>query len=180
MPTSGWNGKLLSVGNHEIGGVIYYGDMGTELKRNYAVASTDTGHSDIADATWASGHPEKVADFGWRAVHEMTVTAKGLVKAFYSEGPRLSYFDGCSSGGREALKEAQKFPDDYDGIISGSAMNYWTHSHAIHFWGGQVMLQDGVNGAHFLPQSKYQLVVKAALDYCRRTDTEASTADFLR
>jgi feruloyl esterase len=122
MPASGWNGKLQSIGNHELGGVIFYGDMGAELKRNFAVASTDTGHTETADASWASGHPEKVVDFGWRAVHEMTVTAKAVVAAFYGANARYSYFNGCSSGGREALKEAQKFPDDYDGIISGSAM----------------------------------------------------------
>src|SRR5579863_7405287 len=63
MPTSGWNGQLQAIGNHELGGVIFYGDMGAELKRNFAVASTDTGHTETADATWASGHPEKMADF---------------------------------------------------------------------------------------------------------------------
>jgi hypothetical protein len=179
MPVSGWNGELQSIGNHELGGVFFYGDMATELKRNFAVASTDTGHTDIADANWAIGHPEKVVDFGWRAVHEMTVTAKAVIASFYGSNPRYSYFNGCSSGGREALKEAQKFPADYDGIISGSAMNYWTHSHVEHIWNAQTMLQDGVTGAHFLPRDKHKLVIDAALNYCRNSDTEASTDGFL-
>jgi Tannase and feruloyl esterase len=179
MPTSGWNGKLQAIGNHELGGVIFYGDMGAELKRNFAVASTDTGHTETADASWASGHPEKMADFGWRAVHEMTVTAKAVVSAFYGANARYSYFNGCSSGGREALKEAQKFPDDYDGIISGSAMNYWTHSHLVHIWEAQAMLKDGIDGASYLPPSKYPLVINAALAQCRARDSEAPGDDFL-
>jgi feruloyl esterase len=179
MPISGWNGKLQAIGNHELGGVFYYGDMATELKRNFAVASTDTGHTDIADANWAIGHPEKVVDFGWRAVHEMTVTAKAIISAFYGSNPRYSYFNGCSSGGREALKGAQKFPADYDGIISGSAMNYWTHSHVEHIYNAQTMLQDGIDGAHFLPREKHKLVIDAALNYCRNSDTEAVTDGFL-
>ena len=179
MPVSGWNGKFQAIGNHELGGVFFYGDMATELKRNFAVASTDTGHTDIADGSWATGHPEKVVDFGWRAVHDMTVTAKAVIAAFYGNSAKYSYFNGCSSGGREALKEAQQFPDDYDGIISGSAMNYWTHSHVEHIWNAQTMLQDGVGGAHFLPREKNKLVIDAALDYCRNSDTEASTDAFL-
>jgi hypothetical protein len=179
IPASGWNGKLQSIGNHELGGVIFYGDMGAELKRNFAVASTDTGHTETADASWASGHPEKVVDFGWRAVHEMTVTAKAVVAAFYGTNARYSYFNGCSSGGREALKEAQRFPDDYDGIISGSAMNYWTHSHLVHIWEAQTMLKEGIDGAAYLPLSKFQLVMNTALAQCKARNSEARGDDFL-
>jgi hypothetical protein len=179
MPTSGWNGKLQAIGNHELGGVIYYGDMGVELKRHFAVASTDTGHSQTENASWASGHPEKVIDFGWRAVHEMTVAAKAVLAAFYGASAKYTYFNGCSSGGREALKEAQRFPDDYDGIISGSAMNYWTHSHLVHIWEAQAMLKDGIDGASYLPPSKYQLVINAALNQCKARDSEAPGDDFL-
>lgn len=179
MPTRGWNGKLESIGNHNLGGVIYYGDMGQQLKRNYAVASSDTGHIGN-DAKWGAGHPEKVADFGWRAVHETTVTAKALISAFYNANPRYSYFNGCSMGGREALQEAQRFPGDYDGIISGSAMNNWTRSHIAHIWAAQVLLQDGLDGSHYIPPSKNELIVKAALAQCRANDSEAASDDFLR
>lgn len=179
LPTSGWNGKLESIGNHNLGGVIYHGDMGHALLRNYAVASTDTGHVGN-DAEWGAGHPQKVADFGWRAVHQSTVTAKALIAAFYSVNPRYSYFNGCSMGGREALQEAQRFPDDYDGIISGSAMNNWTRSHIAHIWAAQVLLQDGADGAHYIPPSKSELIVNAVLAKCKPTDSQASTDGFLR
>ncbi len=179
MPTSGWNGKLQSIGNHNLGGIIYYGDMGHALMRNYAVASSDTGHTGN-DAKWGAGHPEKVADFGWRAVHQSTVTAKALIGAFYNANPRYSYFNGCSMGGREALQEAQRFPDDYDGIISGSAMNNWTRSHIAHIWAAQVLLQDGVGGAHYIPPSKNKLILDAILTKCGPTDTQASTDGFLK
>src|SRR5262249_40444371 len=114
LPISGWNGKLESIANHLQGGAYYYSDMDAALKRNYAVASTDTGHKDT-DANWALGHPEKMIDFSWRAVHEMTVTAKAIITAYYGVKPRYSYYNGCSTGGMQTLKEAQKFPDDYDG-----------------------------------------------------------------
>jgi feruloyl esterase len=179
MPTTGWNGKLQSIGNHNLGGVIYYGDMGLELMRNYAVASSDTGHVGN-EAQWGAGHPEKVADFGWRAVHQTTVTAKALIAGFYSANPRYSYFNGCSMGGREALQEAQRFPDDYDGIISGSAMSNWTRSHMAHIWAAQVLLQDGVDGAHYIPPSKNELILNAVLTQCKAAGSQASTDGFLR
>ena len=167
MPTSGWNGKLESIANHELGGIFYYGDMGTELKKNFAVASTDTGHTETADTSWAVGHPEKIVDYAWRAAHEMTVTAKALIAAYYGANPRFSYYNGCSTGGRMTLKEAQKFPDDYDGILSGSGFHYWTHENIAGMWKVQVMLKDGVNGASYLPPDKYQLVVDAAMTQCK-------------
>lgn len=179
MPTINWNGKFQSIGNHNLGGVIYYGDMGLQLIRNYAVASSDTGHIGN-DAEWGAGHPEKVADFGWRAVHQLTLTAKAVIAAFYSANPRYSYFNGCSMGGKEALQEAQRFPDDYDGIISGSAMNNWTRSHLAHIWAAQVLLQDGVDGAHYIPPSKNELILNSVLAQCRVTGGQSSTDGFLR
>jgi Tannase and feruloyl esterase len=83
------------------------------------------------------GHPEKQIDFGYRAVHEMTLRAKTLVGAFYSVAPRYSYWNGCSSGGKQGLKEAQRFPDDYDGIIAGAPANNWTHLLAQILWVAQ-------------------------------------------
>ena len=166
MPISGWNGKFQAMANHESGGLYYYGDMSAGLKRNYAVASTDTGHV-IGDTNWAVGHPEKIVDYSWRAVHEMTVTAKAMIAAFYGSAPRYSYYNGCSTGGRQTLKEAQMFPDDYDGILSGSGFHYWTHQIISNVWKQQVMLKDGVNGPSYLPPAKHQLVVAAAMDHCK-------------
>ncbi len=125
MPASGWNGKFQAVGGGGFAGVISYGAMATALNRGYATASTDTGHS-TPGGSWALGHPELVIDFGYRAIHEMTVKAKAIVEAFYGKGPRCSYFVGCSTGGRQGLMEAQRFPNDYDGIVAGAPANFWT------------------------------------------------------
>ena len=94
----------------------------------YAVANTDTGHEGaVDDASFALNHREKVIDFGYRAVHEMTVQSKAIVAAFYGRAPRYSYWTGCSSGGSQGLKEAQQFPMDYDGILAGAPGNFMTH-----------------------------------------------------
>ena len=121
MPSSGWNGKFLGVGNGGWAGTITYPALAGALRRGYTAASTDTGHTGTGgDASFALGHPEKLTDFGYRAVHEMTVTAKAIVTAFYEDRPRLSYWNGCSTGGKQGLTEAQRFPDDYDGIVAGA------------------------------------------------------------
>lgn len=124
MPSENWNGKLLAVGNGNWAGSIQYGAMATGLRNGYATTSTDTGHAAIStDGSWAFGHPEKVIDFGWRSEHEMTVKAKAIITAFYGKGPRLSYWSGCSTGGRQGLMAATRFPDDFDGIIASTPSN---------------------------------------------------------
>jgi feruloyl esterase len=125
MPASGWNGKYQAVGNGAFSGAIAYPAMVRALQRGYATSSTDTGHAG-GSASFALGHPEKVIDFGWRAVHEMTVTSKKVVAAYYEAAPKFSYWNGCSAGGRQAMKEAQRFPADFDGIIAGSPGLDWT------------------------------------------------------
>ena len=125
MPASNWNGKLMAVGNGAFNGNIDYTPMMAALSRGYATASTDTGHTG-GGARWALGHPDKVIDFGWRAVHEMTVASKTLVAARYDSAPRFSYWNGCSAGGRQGLQAAQRFPSDFDGIIAGAPGLDWT------------------------------------------------------
>lgn len=125
MPSPGWNGKFQAVGNGAFNGSISYPAMMTALSRGYATASTDTGHVGNT-GSFAAGHPEKVVDFGWRAVHEMTAASKKIIAAFYDAGPKFSYWSGCSAGGRQAMKEAQRFPADFDGIIAGSPGLDWT------------------------------------------------------
>src|SRR4051812_43980820 len=122
---SEWNGKFQAVGNGAFNGSISYAALMAAIVRGYATSSTDTGHTG-ADASFALGHPEKVTDFGWRAVHEMTTTAKKTIAAYYKASPRHSYWNGCSAGGRQGMKEAQRFPDDFDGIIAGSPALDWT------------------------------------------------------
>jgi feruloyl esterase len=129
-PADKWNGKFMGVGNGGFAGSIQglNNEMPQALRLGYATAGTDTGHQDQGGA-WAIGHPEKMIDFGYRATHEMTVKAKEIVNAFYDRRPQYSYFKGCSTGGRMALMEAQRYPDDYDGIIAGSLAN-----RHIHMW----------------------------------------------
>src|SRR5258708_10567449 len=149
LPTSGWNGKFQAVGNGGWAGVISYRELADALRRGYAATSTDTGHVG-GRGTFALDHPEKLIDFGWRSEHEMTVKAKAVIYAFYGSAPRFSYWNGCSTGGRQGLKEAQKFPDDYDGIIAGAPANRT----AISLWIAHAVLKDP---AIYLPPSKCPL-----------------------
>jgi hypothetical protein len=127
MPTEGWNGRLNGVGTGGFAGSIDYMTLGAVLKAGQAGASTDTGHHGNApDSSWAKGHPERVRDYGWRAIHLTNIAAKKLVAAFYNKGPDHSYFIGCSNGGRQGLMEASRFPEDYDGILSGAPAAVWT------------------------------------------------------
>ena len=122
-PPATWNGKYEGVGNGGFAGFITYEPMARALGAGYAVSGTDTGHvASVTDARWAIGHPEKVADFGWRAIHETAAASKAIAQAYYGRAPSHAYFSGCSDGGREALMEAQRFPEDYDGIVSVAAV----------------------------------------------------------
>ena len=168
MPASGWNGKLQGVGNGGWAGTISYPLLVSALRRGYATASTDTGHSgDGRNGSFALDRPETLVDFAWRSVHEMTVDAKAIVKAFYGRAPKLAYWNGCSTGGKQGLTEAQRFPADYDGIIAGAPANYWTHLMASGVWMGQATLKDS---SAYIPREKYALIHRAALDACDAVD----------
>jgi feruloyl esterase len=134
--------------------------------RGYATASTDTGHKGGRGA-FALGHPEKLTDFAHRAVHEMSVKAKALITAYYDSAPRHSYWNGCSSGGKQGLKEAQRYPDDYDGIISGAPANYWTHLMSADLWLGLTTLK---NTASYIPKEKYPMITRAVPAACDALD----------
>ena len=125
LPVRGWNGKLRAQGNGGFAGTIYLKAMAETVRQGYATVGTDTGHVG-AKGDFALGHPEKVKDFGWRGVHDMTVEAKAVIKAFYGKEQERAYFTSCSDGGREALMEAQRFPADYDGILAGAPAYNWT------------------------------------------------------
>src|SRR6266550_8312087 len=121
LPATAWNGKFLGVGNGGFAGSLSYFRLGEAVNSGYAGASTDTGHRGSArDSQWSIGHPEKQTDFDYRAVHEMTMLAKAMIRAFYGTAPGRSYFNSCSNGGRQGLMEAQRLPDDYDGIMAGA------------------------------------------------------------
>ena len=126
MRTIGTDG-FLAWGTAVSPGSIDYRKLADNLHREFATAATDAGHeAEGEDASWAFGHKEKIKDFGWRAVHLMTERAKEIVTTYYGKGADKSYFDSCSDGGREALMEAQRFPEDYDGILAGAPANAWT------------------------------------------------------
>ena len=122
LPASGWNGKLQVVGNGGFAGTISYGAMATALAAGYAAASTDTGHTGPSSNTFVN--EDVLLDFAHRAIHETTVAAKTTVGTFYGTGPRLSYFNGCSTGGRQAMTAAQRYPEDLDAIVAGAPAMY--------------------------------------------------------
>ncbi|HVZ20031.1 MAG TPA: tannase/feruloyl esterase family alpha/beta hydrolase [Vicinamibacterales bacterium] len=164
--SGGWNGKLQSVGNGGWAGVIAYPALATALAAGYATAATDTGHVG-SNARFVPGHPEKLVDYGYRAVHEMTVAAKALVSAFYGQGPRLSYWNGCSTGGRQGLMEAQRFPADYDGIIAGAPVHDRTDQLIWELWVAQAVHR---SDASYIPPAKYPAIHAAALAACDAHD----------
>jgi feruloyl esterase len=167
MPAQGWNGKFLGAGNGGASGAIVYGSLAQGLARGYAVASTDTGHQGgAADYSFAVGHPEKLTDNAWRAVHEMTVQGKAIVKVYYSAGPKLSYWNACSTGGRQGLKEAQRFPEDYDGIIAGAPARAFPELQGFSVLVQQAMT-DPANG---LPAAKLSVLKEAAIKACDAAD----------
>ena len=137
LPVSGWNGKYLQIGNGGWAGSINRVGLIGPLRRGYAVAATDNGHVSeglVPSASWAIGHPEKLVDFGHRAVHETSVQAKAILRAYFGRGQERSYFHGCSDGGREALMEAQRYPEDFEGIIAGAPANNWSRLFTGFVW----------------------------------------------
>jgi feruloyl esterase len=168
LPRSGWNGKYLAVGNFGWAGSIMYNGLLMGLEGGYAVASTDTGHDNsLPMGQFALGHPDKVIDYGYRAVHEMTLVAKALVKAYYGTAPRHSYFTGCSLGGQQALTEAQRFPRDYDGIVAGSPASPIAHLNAFQIWPSLLVAQEP---SRSIPREKSGLIREAVLKACDELD----------
>ncbi len=122
-----WNGRLEGWGNGGSTGVIMFDALAYAATAGYATVSSDLGHQSTGDDfSWANGRPDLVIDFGYRATHMMTVIAKQLATAYYGAAPTRAYFQGNSAGGRQALMEASRYPEDYDGIIAGTPAQNWT------------------------------------------------------
>jgi feruloyl esterase len=138
LPATGWNGKFQAVGNGGWAGRLSYPAMSQALENGYATSSTDTGHTG-GSAAFAIGHPERLIDYAYRSEHEMTVKAKAIIAAFYGSDPKRSYWNGCSTGGRQAIMEASRYPADFDGIVAGAAANPKTHLDAWRIWIAQAM-----------------------------------------
>src|SRR5262245_10534315 len=166
LPTSGWNGKFQAVGNGGWAGVISYPALAQAVASGYASASTDTGHAGNSGA-FALGHPEKVIDFGYRAVHEMTVHAKTIINAYYGNAPRLSLWNGCSQGGRQGITEAQRYPADYDGIVAGAPAVNGMMLHVARVMLGQTVHRSADS---YIPPEKYSMIHDAVLQACDAHD----------
>ncbi|HKE87381.1 MAG TPA: DUF6351 family protein [Vicinamibacterales bacterium] len=164
LPASGWNGKLQIVGNGGFAGTISYPAMANALAAGYATASTDTGHTGPSTNTFVNG--DVLIDFAHRAIHETTVAAKATVDGFYGNAPKLSYFNGCSTGGRQALTAAQKYPEDFNGIIAGAPASYTSKQTFGQIWFYQA-LADPVSA---LPREKLALVHDAVMNACDGLD----------
>lgn len=174
LPEKNWNGRFLGTGNGGGAGAIGYGVLANGLKRGFATANTDMGTSPGANEI--IDHPERWADFGHRATHEMTVTGKAITNAYYKKPFHHAYFAGCSTGGQQALMEAQRYPEDYNGILAGAPANNRTHLHTGFVWNYKVTNQ--IPGS-FLPKEKLDLITNAVLKACGGKDGGAPGDNFL-
>lgn len=164
-----WNDKFLAVGNPGFIGSIASGGIARNMEKGYVSAGTDTGHVDEG-YEWAIGHPEKWADWGYRAVHEMAVVTKTLSKAYYGKPIKYSYWNSCHNGGNQGLNEAQRYPDDFDGIIAEDPAFYVSHLQPGSLYISWVALKDGVNGPGYIPVKKLEVINKAVLKECDGND----------
>jgi len=169
MPVGGWNGKLLVTGCTNLCGILQVQGMEDALARGYAAATTDMGHrtGDPTDARWAWNNPALEEDFGHRATHVTTLAAKEVVADYYGERPGYSYFRGCSTGGRQALVAAERYPDDYDGIIAGAPFN---QSLSIPHMAWLLAANKGPDGEPLLKRAEFDLLGTAAIRACDPED----------
>jgi feruloyl esterase len=165
LPAEGWNGRFMQTGNGGAAGSIVYGSLAAALARGYAVANTDTGHQGApGDFSWAVGHPQRMTDYQYRAVHALTRVGKAITAAHYGRPAEKSYWNGCSTGGRQGLVEAQRYPEDYDGIVAGAPANNWSPLMAK-----SVMVQRNL-GPDGLGIDKLGLLKEAAIAACDADD----------
>lgn len=166
LPASGWNGKFQAVGNGGWAGRVPYPALAAAVAGGYATAGTDTGHTGNT-AAFALGHPEKVIDMGYRAVHEMTVQAKAIINAYYRNAAQRSFWNSCSNGGRQGITAAVRYPSDFDGIVAGAPAVDGMHLHA-----GRIAFNQAVNRTpqHVIPPEKYPLIHAAVIAACDSFD----------
>jgi feruloyl esterase len=166
LPASGWNGKFQAVGNGGWAGTIPYTAIGGALSAGYAAAGTDTGHTG-GNADFALGHPEKLIDFGYRSIHEMTVQSKVILATYYGSPAKYSYYNGCSQGGRQGLAEAQRYPEDFNGIIAGASAIDQMRMHGART---ALSLEMNKNPDSVIPRTKYAMINTAVLNACDALD----------
>jgi feruloyl esterase len=162
-----WNRKYMAVGNGGMAGSIPFAAMVDPLNRGYAVGGTDTGHaSSNDDGSWALGHLDRLLNYAYRGIHQMAEADKAIVQAFFGAAPAHSYFTGCSFGGKQALTEVQRYPEDFDGVVAGDpANNFIRHYVGGHLWGALAMDGDG-----YIPAAKVPLIGNAVNAACDELD----------
>ena len=201
LPETTWNGRFLGTGGGGFQGIISYASLASGIQAGFAATNSDLGTGSsgcnplfcgssgnmgnpleiafgdpAAPTTGLFGHPERIKDFGFRAIHLMTVRGKEIAKAFYGQHADKAYFAGCSTGGQNALMEAQRFPDDYDGILAGAAAFNRTH---LHMAGLSVWQDTHASPGRFIQPGQMTLINKAVLAQCVGQDGGASTDQFL-
>jgi feruloyl esterase len=175
LPLRGWNEKFLGTGNGGGGAKIYYPPLRAGLRRGFVTANTDLGTTPNADA--AAANPEAWIDFGHRATHVMTLVSKAVIRAYFGQAAQRAYFWGSSTGGQQAMSEAQRYPDDYDGIVAGSPAINRTHLHSYFVWNYQAMHR--VEGQSSLTPDEIAQLDRDVLHECAGHDGGAPSDDFL-
>ena len=166
MPTGeDWNGKFLAVGNGGWAGSISFGAMADGLAKGYATASNDTGHQEGGGAF--ALQTEKLVDFAYRAMHEMTVQSKAIIERFHGRAPRLSYYEGCSTGGRQGLMAVQRYPADFDAVIAGAPVNPMVYLDASHMRRTMFVTSDP---DYLVPPEQLELVTQSVTNACDSLD----------
>jgi feruloyl esterase len=173
LPTASWNERFQMVGNGGTAGVISFAAMDNALRKGFATASTDTGHDAAKEplATFAYVTPQnphgkrKLLDFAYLSVHNTAVLAKQVIQAYYGKPARYSYWVGCSTGGRQGMQEAQRYPEDFDGLVIGAPGLYLTGNVTRRIWVGQSQV-----GAGAIPVEKLPLLTKAVYGKCDAVD----------
>ena len=166
-PADQWNGMLQGIGNGGMSGFLSYAPLAASLQAGYAAVTTDLGHQGGGiDGSFAIGNPRAVVDWGHRSTHEMTVKAKQIVQAHYGKRQERAYFTGCSGGGRQALMEAQRYPEDYDGILGGDPTADFTHLTT----GGRLWQMQVTQGDGYIPAAKVKTIADAVIATCDAID----------
>ena len=174
---SEWNGRFMMGGGGGYVGTVQnqaqtlFAHGGTPLKRGYATVGTDTGHvGGGIEASWALDHLERQENFGHRAVHLTTEAAKSILRHYYGQTERYSYFVGCSRGGGQAMMESQRYPEDFDGIVAAAPAYHWTALTAGFVQTQQAIYPDGDTSTPVITPENLALLGSSILAACDAND----------
>ncbi len=172
MPKDTWNQRYRGEGGGGYAGSISYFGLATGIRAGYATASTDTGHPASAGGTFALNpdgtlNNQLIFDFAERSLHEMVLKAKALINAYYGTAPRYSYWNGCSTGGRQGLMAVQRFPEEYDGLVIASPAINWDRFISSELW-PQIIMRQELGGP--ISTAKMNAVTNAAIAACDADD----------